>query len=57
MSACRTRRRRGQVLEALPSPFLDELPSDLLEVQREDQEISEAEARRLFAEMKRTMQP
>jgi DNA helicase-2/ATP-dependent DNA helicase PcrA len=57
LSACRTRRRRGQLLEAQPSPFLDELPSDLLEIQREDQALSDAEARRLFAEMKRKLQP
>lgn len=57
LSACRTRRRRGQPVEALPSPFLQELPADLLEVQREDAELSDAEARRLFAEMKRKLRP
>jgi DNA helicase-2/ATP-dependent DNA helicase PcrA len=56
LSACRTRRRRGQLQEAQPSPFLEELPSDLLEIQQEDEELSDAEARRLFAEMKRKMQ-
>ena len=52
LSSCKTRRRRGSLQEAEPSPFLDELPADLLEYHREDEELSSEDARRLFAEMK-----
>jgi len=52
LSSCKTRRRRGSPEEAEPSPFLDELPTDLLEYHREDEELSSEDASRLFAEMK-----
>lgn len=52
LSSCKTRRRRGTLEEAEPSPFLDELPADLLEYHREDEELSSEEAGRLFTEMK-----
>ncbi len=52
LSSCKTRRRRGSPEEAEPSPFLDELPTDLLEYHREDEELSSEDATRLFAEMK-----
>lgn len=52
LSSCKTRRRRGSLEEAEPSPFLDELPADLLEYHREDEELSSEDASRLFAEMK-----
>ena len=53
LSACRSRRRRGQVYEAQPSPFLDELPEELLDVQQEEEELPPEDARRYFDEMKR----
>ena len=52
LSSCKTRRRRGNLEEAEPSPFLDELPADLLEYHREDEELSSEDASRLFTEMK-----
>ncbi len=52
LSSCKTRRRRGTLEEAEPSPFLDELPADLFEYHREDEELSSEEAGRLFTEMK-----
>jgi DNA helicase-2/ATP-dependent DNA helicase PcrA len=52
LSSCKTRRRRGRPEEAEPSQFLDELPTDLLEYHREDEELSSEDASRLFAEMK-----
>jgi DNA helicase-2/ATP-dependent DNA helicase PcrA len=55
LSACRTRRRRGLVQPCEPSPFLEELPADLLEVLEEEPELPEGEARRLFAEMRRRL--
>jgi DNA helicase-2/ATP-dependent DNA helicase PcrA len=53
LSSCRSRRRRGRLEEAEPSPFLEELPAELIEHHREDEEVSGEEAARLFAEMKR----
>jgi DNA helicase-2/ATP-dependent DNA helicase PcrA len=52
LSSCKTRRRRGHLEEAEPSPFIYELPADLLEYHREDEELSSEDASRLFAEMK-----
>jgi DNA helicase-2/ATP-dependent DNA helicase PcrA len=53
LSSCSSRRRRGRLEETEPSPFLDELPAELIEHHREDEEVSREEATRLFAEMKR----
>jgi DNA helicase-2/ATP-dependent DNA helicase PcrA len=55
LSSCRSRRRLGRLEEAEPSPFLDELPAELLEHHREDEELSSEEAARLFARMKREL--
>jgi len=55
LSACRTRRRRGQVYEAHPSPFLDELPKELLDVQQHEQEVAPEDAGRYFGELKRRL--
>ncbi len=53
LSSCRSRRRRGQPEETEPSPFLEELPAELIEHHLEDEDLSGEEAARLFAEMKR----
>ena len=53
LSACRARRRRGELKEAQPSPFLEELPRDLLDFQElEEKELAPEDASRLFARMK-----
>ena len=54
LSACRSRRRRGRLEEAEPSPFLEELPAELVEHHREEERLSDDEAKRLFAEMRRS---
>jgi len=56
LSSCRSRRRRGRPEEAEPSPFLEELPAELIEHHREDEEVGSEEATRLFAEMKRSLE-
>ena len=53
LSSCRSRRRRGRPEETEPSPFLEELPPELIEHHREEEQISSEEAARLFARMKR----
>jgi len=55
LSSCKTRRRRGRREEAEPSPFLEELPTELLEYHREEEELKREEAGRLFAEMRRKL--
>ncbi|MBN2553153.1 MAG: UvrD-helicase domain-containing protein, partial [Spirochaetales bacterium] len=52
LSACRSRRRRGRLEEAEPSPFLEELPAELVEHHLEEEQLSDDEAKRLFAEMR-----
>ena len=53
LSACRARRRRGELEEAEPSPFLEELPRELLDFQElEEKELAPEDASRLFERMK-----
>jgi DNA helicase-2/ATP-dependent DNA helicase PcrA len=53
LSACRARRRRGELEPAEPSPFLDELPRELLDFQElEEKELAPEDASRLFERMK-----
>jgi len=56
LSSCAGRRRRGRLVQAEPSPFLDELPAELIEHHLEDEQVSSEEATRLFAEMKRSLE-
>ncbi len=56
LSSCAGRRRRGRLVQAEPSPFLDELPAELIEHHLEDEQVSSEEATRLFAEMKRGLE-
>ncbi|MBN1835985.1 MAG: UvrD-helicase domain-containing protein [Spirochaetales bacterium] len=55
LSACRSRRRRGQVCDAEPSPFLDELPQELLSIQEAERELAPEEAGQYFQELKRRL--
>jgi DNA helicase-2/ATP-dependent DNA helicase PcrA len=53
LSSCRARRRRGELKPAEPSPFLEELPRELLDFQElEENELAPEDASRLFARMK-----
>ncbi len=52
LSACRTRRRRGQLREAAPSAFLEELPQELLEIREAEEALSAGEAREMFERMR-----
>ena len=55
LSACRARRRRGDLVESGPSPFLDDIPQELLAYQPEEQAVSEADGVRLFADLKKSV--
>jgi len=53
LSSCHARRRRGELKPAEPSPFLEELPRELLDFQElEEKELAPEDASRLFARMK-----
>jgi superfamily I DNA/RNA helicase len=53
LSACRARRRRGELKEAQPSPFIEEIPRELLDFQElEEAELPPEDASLLFARMK-----
>jgi len=53
LSSCQARRRRGELKPAEPSPFLEELPRELLDFQElEEKELAPEDASRLFARMK-----
>ena len=53
LSACRARRRRGELRDSLPSPFLEELPRDLLEFEElEEAELDPEHVSSLFTRMK-----
>ncbi len=53
ISAAGTRRRKGKVLEASPSPFIDELTGELLEFHREEEAVTPEDAALLFENIKR----
>jgi DNA helicase-2/ATP-dependent DNA helicase PcrA len=53
LSACKARRRRGELREAQPSPFLEELPREMLEFRElEEKTLEPEDAAKLFARMK-----
>jgi DNA helicase-2/ATP-dependent DNA helicase PcrA len=53
LSACRARRCRGELKEAQPSPFIQEIPRELLDFQElEEAELPPEDASLLFARMK-----
>ncbi len=52
LSFCRSRTRRGEIVEAAPSPFLEELPADQIEVIAEEAAASRDEAASAFASLK-----
>ena len=49
------RRVRGKQVECEPSPFLDELPHDLLDTEGGEDEVSAEQATELFADLRRRM--
>jgi len=52
LSACGSRKFRGSRRESEPSPFLDELPEDLLCREQEEEVLDSKEALHFFREMK-----
>jgi DNA helicase II / ATP-dependent DNA helicase PcrA len=52
MTACRERRKKGQVTEVQLSPFLEEIPEDLLEIVEFEDEITDEDAENYFTKMR-----
>jgi len=52
ISACRKRRVMRDVAEMSPSPFLDEIPRDLMVFHQEEEPVSREEATDYFAALK-----
>lgn len=52
MTSCRTRKMLREKNECTPSPFLEEIPGDLIENHRPDEELSAEEAMNIFAGLK-----
>ena len=55
LSAARRRRKRGEVQETAPSPFIAEIPAELLEVHRPEEAVAREEALRLLERLKRRL--
>ena len=53
ITSCRTRRKQAGLLECSPSPFLDEIPAELVQFHEPDKEAEEAEIAKMFAQMKK----
>jgi ATP-dependent DNA helicase UvrD/PcrA len=56
LSACLKRRVMREVVESSPSPFLEELPSSLIEEHEAEQEVGTETAAEYFAKLKSTLQ-
>mgnify|MGYP000930443032 FL=1 len=52
ISSCRRRRKMQTVVECAPSPFLDEIPQNLVEYHEAPQELSDEDAAAMFAKIK-----
>ena len=52
ISACRSRRRRGALKESGPSPFLQEIPQELIRLREGEESVSAQEVDSLFAAVK-----
>jgi len=53
MTACKTRRAMNEVVEPAASPFLDEIPTDLLEYHEFEDYVDVSEAKDLFKDLKK----
>ncbi|NLK45978.1 MAG: UvrD-helicase domain-containing protein [Treponema sp.] len=52
LSSCRNRRKMQTVIECTPSPFLDEIPTNLVEYHEPQTEVSNDAAQQILARMK-----
>ncbi len=52
ITSCRMRRKQGGVCEGCPSPFLEEIPADLVQYHEPDQSAEEERIANIFSQMK-----
>jgi DNA helicase-2/ATP-dependent DNA helicase PcrA len=57
MSACRRRRRQSQTVDCVPSPFLQEIPPELLQSREGETEFTEEEGAEYFGKLKALFGP
>ncbi len=55
LSACSSRRKMGKPAQAIPSPFLEEIPDDCLRVSDDAETVTPEEKARLFEEARRKL--
>ena len=53
ITSCRTRRRQAGLLECSPSPFLEEIPAELVQYHEPETEAKEEDIAKMFAQMKK----
>ena len=53
ITSCRTRRRQAGLLECSPSPFLEEIPAELVQYHEPETEAEEEDIAKMFAQMKK----
>jgi len=53
ITSCRTRRRQAGLLECSPSPFLEEIPAELVQYHEPETEPEEEDIAKMFAQMKK----
>ena len=53
ITSCRQRRKQGGITECAPSPFLDEIPADLVEYHEPDAQAEEERIADIFSQMKK----
>ncbi|MBN2536276.1 MAG: UvrD-helicase domain-containing protein [Spirochaetales bacterium] len=53
LTACRQRRKKGKVIDVQISPFIDEIPDDLIEVYEEEDTFTQEDAENYFQKMRR----
>ena len=57
VSACLRRRKKNQVMDCVPSPFLQEIPPELLQSRVEESEFTEEEGEKYFGRLKAMFEP
>jgi hypothetical protein len=55
MTACRKRKYMRETIEPLPSPFIAEIPEQLIAYHEDDEPVTQAEATNLFRDLKQRL--
>jgi len=55
MSSCRTRKVMRETIQCTPSPFIEEIPSELIEIREDEDPVDVAEAEDYFARIRQQL--